>query len=70
MEFYNVKTRKHVKIADEKCTKVIYPRETSTGTQYRYAVKAVDKDMNLTKFITKAAYEALACPAAKPAKKK
>lgn len=67
MEFYNVKKRAKVKIAEAKCTKVVYTRKTKAGTtQKRYAVKAVDDDKtNLTKFITKEAYEKLSCKAGK-----
>ena len=67
MEFYNVKKRAKVKIAEAKCTKVVYKRVTKAGTtQKRYAVKAKDDDgTNLTKFVTQAAYEKLACKAGK-----
>lgn len=62
MEFYNVKKRAKVKIADAKCEKVIYKRETATGIQERYAAKAIDDDgTKLTAFITKAAYDKLKC---------
>jgi len=58
MEFYNVKKRATVTIADAKCKTVVYERETAKGIQKRYAVKAVDADgTNLTKFISKAAYD-------------
>lgn len=70
MEFYNVKKRAKVKIADAKCEKVVYKRKTSTGVQERYAVRAVDNDgTNLTKFISKDTYDALTCKAGKAAKK-
>lgn len=63
MEFYNVKKRKKVKIAEAKCTKVVYERTTKAGTkQKRYAVKAQDDDgTNLTKFVTQADYDKLTC---------
>ena len=63
MEFYNVKKRAKVKIAEAKCTKVVYTRKTKAGTtQKRYAVKAQDNDgTHLTKFVTQADYEKLAC---------
>ncbi len=71
MEFYNVKKRAKVKIADDKCEKVVYSRKTATGIQERYAVRAVDKDgCSLTKFISKETYDGLSCKAGKPAKKK
>ena len=39
MEFYNVKKRTKVEIAEKKCEKVVYKRETAKGVQERYAVK-------------------------------
>ena len=70
MEFYNVKARKSVTIADAKCEKVVYSRETTKGIQKRYAVRAVDSDgAKLTKFISKDTFDSLACPTGKPAKK-
>ena len=70
MEFYNVKARKTVTIADAKCEKVVYSRETSKGIQKRYAVRAVGADgAKLTKFISKETFDSLACPTGKPAKK-
>ena len=66
-ELYNVKKKAKVKIDDSKCSKVIYSRKTKSGAiQEKYAVKAIDDDgTHLTKFITKAAYDALNCKAAK-----
>jgi hypothetical protein len=66
MKFYNVKKRESVEIADSKCTKVVYKRETSKGVQERFAVRAKDDDgTNLTKFINKATFEKLSCPVGK-----
>lgn len=66
VKFYNVKKRKSVSVDDKDCRKVVYKRKTSKGTQERYAVRAQDDDgTNLTKFISKADYEKLSCPAAK-----
>ena len=71
MEFYNVKKRESVEIADAKCEKVVYKRETYTGVKERYAVRAKDDDgTNLTKFISKATYDALSCKVGKAAKAK
>ena len=71
MEFYNVKKKAKVKIADSKCVKVEYPRETSKGVQIRYGVKAVDDDgTNLTIFVSKDKYDKIKCEVAKPACKK
>ena len=71
MDFYNVKKREHVKIADKDCEKVIYKRKTATGIQERYAAKAVDDDgTKLTKFLSKDAYDKLKCSVGKVAAKK
>lgn len=64
MKFYNVKKRESVEISESACKKVVYKRETSKGTQERYAVRAQDDDgTNLTKFVNKATYDSLSCPA-------
>lgn len=66
MEFYNVKKRAKVKVADAKCEKVVYKRETSKGVQERYAVRAKDDDgMALTKFVSKDVYDKLTCKVGK-----
>ena len=66
MDFYNVKKRQHVEIAEKNCEKIIYKKETSKGVQVRYGVKAVDTDgTKLTKFVSKATYDKLKCPVAK-----
>ena len=36
MEFYNVKKRTKVEIAEKKCEKVVYKRETAKGVQERF----------------------------------
>ena len=66
-ELYNVKKKAKVRIDDSKCTKVIYSRKTKSGiVQEHYAIKAIDDDgTHLTKFITKAAYDALQIQAVK-----
>ncbi len=64
MKFYNVKKRESVEIPESECKKVVYKRETSKGVQERYAVRAQDDDgTNLTKFLKKADYDKLSCPA-------
>lgn len=66
MDFYNVKKRENVKVADAKCTKVVFKKETSKGEQVRYGVKAVDTDgTKLMKFVSKDTYDKLKCPVAK-----
>ena len=61
IQFYNVKKRKKVEIDESKVEKVTYDRELKDGkTQTRYAFKAQDDDgTNLTKFCSKADFEAL-----------
>ena len=60
IEFYNVKKRKKVSIDESSVEKVEYKKETSKGTQVRFAFKAVDDDgTNLTKFCSKVDYDAL-----------
>ncbi len=71
MEFYNVKKRKTVKVAEKDCKKIVYKRETANGIQERYAVRAVDNDgTNPTKFISKDCFEKLSCAVEKAPKKK
>lgn len=65
IEFYNVKKRKKVSIGENQIEKVEYKRETSKGTQVRYAFRAKDDDgTNLTKFVSKADYDKVDAPAA------
>ena len=46
-------------------TKVEYKRETSKGTQVRYAFRAKDDDgTNLTKFVSKADWDTIDAPVA------
>ena len=61
IQFYNVKKRKKVEIDESKVEKVTYDRELKDGsTQTRYAFKSQDDDgTNLTKFCSKADFEAL-----------
>tara|TARA_A100001015_G_C15004994_1_gene720239 strand:+ start:98 stop:286 length:189 start_codon:yes stop_codon:yes gene_type:complete len=60
IEFYNVKKRAKVQIDESNIEKVEYKRETTKGTQIRYAFKAKDDDgTNLTKFCSKADYDKL-----------
>ena len=61
VEFYNVKKRKKVSVSESSIEKVKYEREAKNGsTQIRFAFKAVDDDgTNLTKFCSKADWDAL-----------
>jgi hypothetical protein len=59
MQFYNVKKRAKVNVADTDIKKKRY--EGRGG--YRYAVRAVDDDgMHLTKFVKKDLYDSLSVP--------
>ena len=63
IKFYNVKKRKNVEVNVKDCCKVIYKKETSKGTQERYAVRSKDDDgTKLTKFINKETFDGLSCP--------
>ena len=63
VEFYSVKHRKKVQVDESEVEKKTYERETSKGTQTRYAFQAettVDGDrVKLTKFVGKDAFDAL-----------
>ena len=59
MEFYNLKTRSRVEIAESDITKIKMVRATKTGEQTRYAVKATHEGTPLTKFISHETYEGL-----------
>ena len=63
IEFYNVKKRKKVSIEESEIKKVEYKRETTKGTQIRYAFRAQDDDgTNLTKFVSKTDYDQVDAP--------
>ena len=60
IEFITLKKRKKVQIDESNIEKVEYKRDTTKGTQIRYAFKAQDDDgTNLTKFCSKADYDKL-----------
>ena len=56
MQFYNLKTRSHVDIADDKVEKIKMERATKSGTQIRYAMTAELDGSKLFKFVNEAAY--------------
>jgi hypothetical protein len=59
VEFYNVKTRAKVQIDDSKVSKTKYSRQAKDGSmQYRYALRAEDNGVKLTKFVSKDAWDA------------
>jgi hypothetical protein len=63
IEFYSVKHRRKVQVPESDVQKKTYERETSKGTQTRYAFQAettVDGDrVKLTKFVGKDDWERL-----------
>jgi hypothetical protein len=59
VEFYNVKTRQKVQIDDSQIKKTKYSRTAKDGSiQYRYAFRAEDNGVNLTKFVSKETWDA------------
>jgi len=61
IEFYNVRKKEKVSIPEDQVEKVTYESTSKTGKKIvRYGMKSVDDDgTKLTKFVSKAAYEAL-----------
>ena len=63
VEFYSVKHKRKVAVDEGEIQKRTFERETSKGTQTRYALQAettVDGDkVKLTKFVSKDDYERL-----------
>jgi hypothetical protein len=63
IEFYSVKHRRKVQVDESQVEKKTYERETSKGTQTRYAFQAekiVDGDkVKLTKFVGKDDFDRL-----------
>lgn len=63
VEFYSVKHRKKVSVPESDVQKKTYERQTSKGTQVRYALQAqstVEGDsVKLTKFVSKDTYDSL-----------
>lgn len=62
IQFYDVKAREKVSIDESDVKKKTYERKTSTGTQVRYALRANHNGTNLTKFVSKADFDALNAP--------
>lgn len=61
--FYDVKKRQKVDVPVSECWKRKYERTTKDGSvQVRYAVRARVDGTNLTKFVSKADWDALSCP--------
>ena len=64
IEFYDVKEGKKVSIGESDVTKKVYTRTTKAGTeQQRYAFRGKTSDgRNLTRFVSKADFDALDAP--------
>jgi hypothetical protein len=58
MQFYNLKTRSHVDVADANIKKKKMIRKTKTGEQTRYALMADYEGTTLYKFVNEATYNA------------
>lgn len=68
VEFYDVKTRKKVKIDDKSVVKTKF---TTKNGQTRYGLRAKTSDgRNLTKFVSQKDWEKASFTEEKPAKKK
>ena len=63
IQFYNVKLRQKVSIPEANVRRTKFDRTTKDGsTQTRYALRAVHEGTRLTKFCSKADWEALNVP--------
>ena len=63
MEFYNVKLKKKVDVAESDIKKTTYERQTKAGkTSIRYALRAVYEGTKLTKFVSKDDFDKLNVP--------
>jgi hypothetical protein len=65
IQFYDVKNRKKVDVAESQVKKVKYERQTKNGKmQVRYAVKAELNGVKLTKFVSQDMWMKLDAPEA------
>ena len=63
IEFYDVKERKKIKVEDKDITKIQYVRTLKDGSkQTRYAFRAKTNGRSLTKFCSRADWEASSSP--------
>ena len=63
IEFYDVKLREKVGIADSQVRKTTYEREGKNGKiNVRYALRAENQGTKLTKFVSQADWDALEVP--------
>lgn len=53
IQFYSVKARKKVSVAEENVRKVRYERNTKGGSRTSYALRAEVGGQKLTKFVSK-----------------
>ncbi len=58
MQFYNLKTRSYVEVADADIKKKKMIRKTKSGEQVRYALTAEHEGTALYKFVNEATYKA------------
>lgn len=64
MQFYNLKTRSHVDVADANVRKMKMTRKTKSGEQTRYALTAEHEGNKLFKFVSEATYKSTNVPEA------
>ncbi len=57
MQFYNLKTRSHVDVPEDKVKKTKMVRKTKNGEQVRYALTAELDGSKLFKFVNEATYK-------------
>ena len=63
IEFYDVRKRAKVGVAEDQIKKTSFERETKSGkTQVRYAIVALVDGSKLTKFVSKDDWEKLNVP--------
>jgi predicted carbohydrate-binding protein with CBM5 and CBM33 domain len=65
MQFYNLKTRSHVDVPDDKVRKMKMTRKTKSGEQVRYALTAEHDGSKLFKFVNEETYNSSKAPEAK-----
>lgn len=62
MQFYNLKTRSHVDVPESNVKKTKMIRQTKSGQQTRYALKAEYEGSTLYKFVNEATFNATNVP--------
>jgi len=63
IEFYDVKKREKVQVPESAVRKVTYERQTKSGeTSVRHGFKAEFEGSRMTKFVSKADWDALDAP--------